>query len=174
MKKGTALVPLLCSENPHTIGMRIFSDRFIRLSLALLICNGTGCLTSRLTRCLTLTAAALSSCCLQICLIDGLDMFHMESLPNRWIISSILTQIHAFFNSLCYKIQNFYILHNFISSYRQAFSIIFHYRGGLCTRVFTPHTPPIQLQSKIRISFIHVPAPQKLRSSSSPKKNTIK
>ena len=50
--------------------------------LALLVCNCAGSLAGRLTRSLTLSAAALSSRSLEVSFIDSFDMLHIEIPPN--------------------------------------------------------------------------------------------
>jgi len=73
-------------QNPYTeSGVRIYLERIkiVCLPFALLVCNGARSLAGRLARSLTLTAAALSSRFLQICLIDGLDVLHNKNPPYQ-------------------------------------------------------------------------------------------
>ena len=64
------------------------------LSLALLVCNRAGSLAGRLAGSLAFAAAALDSAFFQVCLIDGLNVFHKKFL--RSMNNKLLDTIWAF------------------------------------------------------------------------------
>ena len=78
------------------------------LVLALLVRYCTGSLASRLTGSLTLAAAALCSRSLQVCCIDGLNVLHSETLPQKKF-NSIISQIARILKRLLQKGKKIYI-----------------------------------------------------------------
>ena len=89
----------------------------IRLVLALLIGNRAGCLTCRLTRSLTLSAAALFSRCLQISLVDCSDVLHRKPSPNITILY-IITHFLISFKPIPQRYKKFTSSSLFESFYR--------------------------------------------------------
>ena len=126
------------------------------LVLALLVRYCTGSLASRLTGSLTLAAAALCSRSLQVCCIDGLNVLHSETLPQK----SLTTLYHksAGFSSVLCKNGK-----KFTSSVAIRRTVAFCadgycYFGGFLWGAFTPEMPPQILPPQISSSRTGLPA----------------
>ena len=126
------------------------------LVLALLVRYCTGSLASRLTGSLTLTAAALCSRSLQVCCIDGLNVLHSETLPQKKF-NYIISQIRRIFKCSMQKRKKF------TSSVAIRRTITFCadgycYFGGFLWGAFTPEMPPQILPPQISSSRTGLPA----------------
>lgn len=121
----------------------------MRLVLALLVCYCAGSLACRLTGNLALTAAALFSRCLQVSLVDGLDVLHSKPSPKKFIL--IISQIRPIFKRSARERKKVYIL-------TDNFPMLSPYRGGCFRGRLTPATPPVALLSISTSPFHSVPA----------------
>ena len=80
----------------------------MHLVLALLVRYCAGSLACRLTGSLALAAAALFSRCLQVGLVDGLDVLHSKPSPKKFIL--IISQIRPIFKRSARERKKVYIL----------------------------------------------------------------